>query len=163
MVWLGVPGGMESRLVPAERLSDRMGAGARLRGKGSGWALAPLRRAGAVLEALQVLRRVRPGVVLGAGRLVSGPGRHRRLAARIPLLIHEQNAVAGIDQPLPGVLRERVLEAFPGSSAGAHARAIGNPVRAEIAELPGPPAALRKARATGVACWCLAAARARSA
>jgi UDP-N-acetylglucosamine--N-acetylmuramyl-(pentapeptide) pyrophosphoryl-undecaprenol N-acetylglucosamine transferase len=60
-------------------------------------------------------------------------------------LIHEQNAVAGLTNRWLAHLASQVLEAFPGSfPPEAHARAIGNPVRAEIAAVPSPP--LRFAR-----------------
>jgi UDP-N-acetylglucosamine--N-acetylmuramyl-(pentapeptide) pyrophosphoryl-undecaprenol N-acetylglucosamine transferase len=78
--------------------------------------------------------------VLGAGGYVSGPGGIAAWLMRVPLLIHEQNAVAGMTNRWLARLAVRVLEAFPGSfSPRLHARAIGNPVRAVIAAVPPPP------------------------
>jgi UDP-N-acetylglucosamine--N-acetylmuramyl-(pentapeptide) pyrophosphoryl-undecaprenol N-acetylglucosamine transferase len=75
VVWLGVPGSMESRLVPANGFPIEWLRVAGIRGKGAAaWALAPLRVMKAVFEAVRVLRRVRPRSVLGLGGYVSGPG-----------------------------------------------------------------------------------------
>jgi UDP-N-acetylglucosamine--N-acetylmuramyl-(pentapeptide) pyrophosphoryl-undecaprenol N-acetylglucosamine transferase len=140
VVWLGVPASMESRLVPANGFPIEWVRVKGLRGKGlAAWMLAPLRLIVAVLQATRVLRRVRPRAVLGAGGYVSGPGGIAAWLLRIPLLIHEQNAVAGLTNRWLARIAAQVLEAFPGSfSAGVHARTIGNPVRADIAAIPEP-------------------------
>ncbi len=141
VVWLGVPGSMESRLVPAQGFPIEWVRVAGIRGKGAGaWLLAPLRVGRAVAQAMGVLRRVRPRSVLGAGGYVSGPGGIAAWLLGIPLLIHEQNAVPGMTNRWLARIATQVLEAFPGSFAGrVHATAIGNPVRADIAAL-APPA-----------------------
>jgi UDP-N-acetylglucosamine--N-acetylmuramyl-(pentapeptide) pyrophosphoryl-undecaprenol N-acetylglucosamine transferase len=140
VVWLGVPGSMESRLVPAQGFPIEWIRVAGIRGKGAlAWVLAPLRILKAVAQALGVLRRVKPRSVLGAGGYVSGPGGIAAWLLRIPLLIHEQNAVAGLTNRWLARLATQVLEAFPGSFEPAvHAHAIGNPVREDIAALPAP-------------------------
>jgi UDP-N-acetylglucosamine--N-acetylmuramyl-(pentapeptide) pyrophosphoryl-undecaprenol N-acetylglucosamine transferase len=140
VVWLGVPGSMESRLVPSNGFPIEWVQVAGIRGKGAAtWAMAPFRVMKAVLEALKVLRRVRPRSVLGAGGYVSGPGGLAAWLLRLPLLIHEQNAAPGMTNRWLARLATQVLEAFPGSfSASLHAQTIGNPVRAEIAALPAP-------------------------
>jgi UDP-N-acetylglucosamine--N-acetylmuramyl-(pentapeptide) pyrophosphoryl-undecaprenol N-acetylglucosamine transferase len=142
VVWLGVPGSMESRLVPANGFPIEWVRVAGIRGKGlAAWLLAPLRIIRAVAQAMGVLRRVQPRSVLGAGGYVSGPGGIAAWLLRIPLLIHEQNAVAGMTNRWLARLATQVLEAFPGSfAAEVHARAIGNPVRADIAGLAAPQA-----------------------
>jgi UDP-N-acetylglucosamine--N-acetylmuramyl-(pentapeptide) pyrophosphoryl-undecaprenol N-acetylglucosamine transferase len=142
VVWLGVPGSMESRLVPANGFPIEWVRVGGIRGKGlKTWLLAPVRILAAVAEALGVLRRVRPCAVLGFGGYVSGPGGIAARLLRIPLLIHEQNAIAGMTNRWLARLATQVLEAFPGSfSPEVHARAIGNPVRADIAALPEPEA-----------------------
>jgi UDP-N-acetylglucosamine--N-acetylmuramyl-(pentapeptide) pyrophosphoryl-undecaprenol N-acetylglucosamine transferase len=141
VVWLGVPGSMESRLVPARGFPIEWVRVAGIRGKGiQAWLLAPWRIIKAVAQTLRVLRRLRPRVVLGAGGYVSGPGGIAAWLLRIPLLIHEQNAIAGLTNRWLARIATEVLEAFPGSFAPrVHARAIGNPVRADIAAL-APPA-----------------------
>jgi UDP-N-acetylglucosamine--N-acetylmuramyl-(pentapeptide) pyrophosphoryl-undecaprenol N-acetylglucosamine transferase len=140
VVWLGVPGGMESRLVPAHGFAIEWVRVAGIRGKGiKAWLLAPLRIVKAVAQALGVLRRVQPRSVLGLGGYVSGPGGIAAWLLRIPLLIHEQNAIAGLTNRWLARLATQVLEAFPGSfKSRVHARAIGNPVRADIAALAKP-------------------------
>ncbi len=140
VVWLGVPGSMESRLVPANGFPIEWVRVAGIRGKGAAaWVFAPLRVMKAVLEALAVLRRVRPRSVLGAGGYVSGPGGVAAWVLRLPLLIHEQNAAPGMTNRWLARLATRVLQAFPGSfPAARHAQTIGNPVRAEIAAIPPP-------------------------
>jgi UDP-N-acetylglucosamine--N-acetylmuramyl-(pentapeptide) pyrophosphoryl-undecaprenol N-acetylglucosamine transferase len=142
VVWLGVPGSMESRLVPANGFPIEWVRVAGIRGKGvKAWLLAPWRVLKAVAQAAGVLRRVRPRSVLGAGGYVSGPGGIAAWLMRVPLLIHEQNAVAGLTNRWLARIAGQVLEAFPGSfAAKVHARAIGNPVRADIAALPEPQA-----------------------
>jgi UDP-N-acetylglucosamine--N-acetylmuramyl-(pentapeptide) pyrophosphoryl-undecaprenol N-acetylglucosamine transferase len=142
VVWLGVPGSMESRLVPANGFPIEWVRVAGIRGKGAAaWAMAPLRVLKAVLQAMNVLRRVRPRSVLGAGGYVSGPGGVAAWVLRVPLLIHEQNAAPGMTNRWLARFATQVLQAFPGSfPAARHAQTIGNPVRAEIAALPAPEA-----------------------
>lgn len=142
VVWLGVPGSMESKLVPAHGFPIEWVRVAGIRGKGAlALALAPLRIARAVAEAMGVLRRVRPRSVLGAGGYVSGPGGIAAWLLHIPLLIHEQNAIPGLTNRWLARIASVVLEAFPGSFAPRlKPLAIGNPVRADIAALPAPEA-----------------------
>jgi UDP-N-acetylglucosamine--N-acetylmuramyl-(pentapeptide) pyrophosphoryl-undecaprenol N-acetylglucosamine transferase len=142
VVWLGVPGSMESRLVPANGFPIEWVRVAGIRGKGlKAWLLAPVSIVRAVAQAMGVLRRVQPRSVLGAGGYVSGPGGIAAWLLRVPLLIHEQNAVAGMTNRWLARLATQVLEAFPGSfGPQVHARAIGNPVRADIAALAVPRA-----------------------
>ena len=140
VVWLGVPGSMEARLVPKNGFPIEWVRVAGIRGKGvRTWAMAPLRIMRAVLQALAVFRRVRPRSVLGAGGYVSGPGGVAARLLRVPLLIHEQNAAPGMTNRLLARLASQVLQAFPGSfPAALHALTVGNPVRADIAALPAP-------------------------
>jgi UDP-N-acetylglucosamine--N-acetylmuramyl-(pentapeptide) pyrophosphoryl-undecaprenol N-acetylglucosamine transferase len=142
VVWLGVPGSMEARLVPANGFPIEWVHVRGIRGKGlKAWALAPLRIASAVIEAARIMRRLKPRAVLGAGGYVSGPGGIAAWLLRIPLLIHEQNAIAGFTNRWLARFATSVLEAFPGSFGGrVAARTVGNPVRADIAGLPEPAA-----------------------
>ena len=142
VVWLGVPGSMEAKLVPANGFPIEWIKVRGIRGKGAAaWVLAPFRILGAVLQAAAVLRRVRPRAVLGAGGYVSGPGGIAAWLLNIPLLIHEQNAIPGLTNRWLARLASQVLQAFPGSfDAGVRARTVGNPVREDIAALPEPAA-----------------------
>ncbi|MGA2187271.1 MAG: undecaprenyldiphospho-muramoylpentapeptide beta-N-acetylglucosaminyltransferase [Steroidobacteraceae bacterium] len=142
VVWLGVPASMEARLVPANGFPIEWVRVRGIRGKGvAAWAMAPLAIVNAVLQAVAVLRRVRPCAVLGAGGYVSGPGGIAAWLLRIPLLIHEQNAVPGLTNRWLARIAGQVLQAFPGSfKRSVHARTVGNPVRADIAAVPEPAA-----------------------
>jgi UDP-N-acetylglucosamine--N-acetylmuramyl-(pentapeptide) pyrophosphoryl-undecaprenol N-acetylglucosamine transferase len=140
VVWLGVPGSMESRLVPAQGFPMEWVRVAGIRGKGAlAWLFAPWRIVKAVSQAMGVLRRVKPRAVLGAGGYVSGPGGIAAWLMRVPLVIHEQNAIPGLTNRCLAKLATQVLEAFPGSfAASVGARTIGNPVRLDITSLPAP-------------------------
>jgi UDP-N-acetylglucosamine--N-acetylmuramyl-(pentapeptide) pyrophosphoryl-undecaprenol N-acetylglucosamine transferase len=140
VVWLGVPGSLEARLVPANGFPMEWVRIGGIRGKGLRQKLlAPLRIVKALAQSVRVLRRVRPRSVLGAGGYVSGPGGIAAWLLRIPLLIHEQNAIAGMTNRWLARFAGQVLEAFPGSfGPKVAAQTIGNPVRADIAALPAP-------------------------
>jgi UDP-N-acetylglucosamine--N-acetylmuramyl-(pentapeptide) pyrophosphoryl-undecaprenol N-acetylglucosamine transferase len=140
VVWLGVPGSMESRVVPANGFPMEWVRIAGLRGKGLlAWLVAPVRVLKGVFQVMAVLRRVRPRAVIGLGGYVSGPGGIAAWMLRIPLLIHEQNAVAGLTNRMLARLGAQVLEGFPDSfGARVKARCIGNPVRADIAAVAEP-------------------------
>jgi UDP-N-acetylglucosamine--N-acetylmuramyl-(pentapeptide) pyrophosphoryl-undecaprenol N-acetylglucosamine transferase len=140
VVWLGARTGMEARLVPANGFPIEWIEVAGIRGKGwRAWLLAPLRIATAVAQARAVLKRVAPRAVLGCGGFVSGPGGIAAWLLRIPLVVHEQNAVAGLTNRCLARLAAQVLEAFPHSfGAAVTARCVGNPVRADIAALAPP-------------------------
>jgi UDP-N-acetylglucosamine--N-acetylmuramyl-(pentapeptide) pyrophosphoryl-undecaprenol N-acetylglucosamine transferase len=141
VVWLGTQRGLEARVVPAERIPIEWLSVGGLRGKGIMTLLAaPFRLALALAQALRVMWHYRPLVVVGLGGFVTGPGGVAAWLMRRPLLIHEQNAVAGFTNRCLSHLAREVLEAFPGSFGGAgRARAIGNPVRQDISAI-APPA-----------------------
>ena len=140
VLWLGTARGLESRVIPAEGIPLERLSVAGLRGKGAlSWLTAPFRLTLALLQALRVMRRYRPLVVVGLGGFVSGPGGLAAWLTRRPLLIHEQNAIAGFTNRVLAHLARVVLEAFPGSfGREVHARVIGNPVRRDITALPPP-------------------------
>jgi UDP-N-acetylglucosamine--N-acetylmuramyl-(pentapeptide) pyrophosphoryl-undecaprenol N-acetylglucosamine transferase len=142
VIWLGTARGLESRVIPAEGIPiEELSIGG-LRGKGLLTLLAaPFRLALALAQALSVMRRYRPLVVVGLGGFVTGPGGVAAWLTRAPLVIHEQNAIAGFTNRILAHLARQVLEGFPGSfGADVHARVIGNPVRADISALPPPSA-----------------------
>jgi UDP-N-acetylglucosamine--N-acetylmuramyl-(pentapeptide) pyrophosphoryl-undecaprenol N-acetylglucosamine transferase len=134
VVWLGTRRGLEAELVPARGIEIEWISIAGVRGRGVGaWIAAPFKIAWAILQALAVMLRRRPGAVLGLGGFVAGPGGIAAWLARKPLVIHEQNAVAGTTNRLLARFACRVFEAFAGSFPGsARALEIGNPVRAAI-------------------------------
>ncbi|MEO0996264.1 MAG: undecaprenyldiphospho-muramoylpentapeptide beta-N-acetylglucosaminyltransferase [Pseudomonadota bacterium] len=147
VVWLGTRRGLEARVVPESGIAIEWLSVKGLRGKGwQSWLVAPLELVRAVTQALAVIRRRRPDAVLGMGGFVAGPGGLAAWLTRRPLVIHEQNAVAGLTNRLLARFARVVLEAFPGTfSSRARVRTVGNPVRREIAALP-PPAERLAAR-----------------
>jgi UDP-N-acetylglucosamine--N-acetylmuramyl-(pentapeptide) pyrophosphoryl-undecaprenol N-acetylglucosamine transferase len=134
VVWLGTQRGLEARLVPQHGIEIEWITIAGVRGRGAwAWATAPFRLAAAVVEALGALRRRRPAAVLGMGGFVAGPGGLAAWLTRRPLLIHEQNSVAGTTNRMLAPLAARIFEAFPGSfPRGTRAELVGNPVRRSL-------------------------------
>ncbi len=134
VVWLGTQHGLEARLVPEAGIEVEWISIYGLRGKGiTGLLLAPWRLLKAVVQSLRAIRRQRPDVVLGMGGFVAGPGGVAAWLLRIPLLIHEQNAVAGLTNRLLAPLAQQILEAFPGAfSDQSKVSTIGNPLRTSL-------------------------------
>jgi UDP-N-acetylglucosamine--N-acetylmuramyl-(pentapeptide) pyrophosphoryl-undecaprenol N-acetylglucosamine transferase len=140
IVWLGTQRGIESRLVPAEGIPVEWLSVSGLRGKGALTLLAaPVRLLLALSQAWRAVRKHQPRVVLGAGGFASGPGGIAAWLLRRPLVVHEQNAVAGLTNRVLARFATRVLEGFPNSFGDrVHAVRVGNPVRPEIAAIAPP-------------------------
>ncbi|HEY5718103.1 MAG TPA: undecaprenyldiphospho-muramoylpentapeptide beta-N-acetylglucosaminyltransferase [Motiliproteus sp.] len=138
--WLGTAAGIEAELIPAADIPLHCIAVAGLRGKGKlGLLLAPFKLLRATWQALGVIGRVQPVCVLGMGGFASGPGGLAAWLRRIPLLIHEQNAIPGMTNRILARLATRVMEAFPGAfEPQRQALATGNPIRSSIMQLPAP-------------------------
>jgi UDP-N-acetylglucosamine--N-acetylmuramyl-(pentapeptide) pyrophosphoryl-undecaprenol N-acetylglucosamine transferase len=135
VAWLGTHAGLEARVVPACGIPMHWIKVKGLRGKGALRLLAaPFMLLWSMLQAAGVLLRVRPAAVLGMGGYTTGPGGVMAWLLRRPLVIHEQNSVAGLTNRLLRPLAHAALEAFPGSLKNA--KHTGNPVRRSIAELP---------------------------
>lgn len=135
--WLGTPHGLENRLVPAAGIDLERVRITGLRGRGMlGWLAAPLRVVRAMFQARRILHKRRPGCVLSMGGYAAGPGGLMARLMGIPLVVHEQNAIAGLTNRLLAPLARRVCSGFPDTLR--RARFTGNPVRAEIASLPHP-------------------------
>ena len=149
VVWLGTQRGLEARVVPAENIAIEWLSMSGLRGKGLVTLLAaPFKLLWSIWQALGVMRRRRPALVVGFGGFVTGPGGVAAWLTRRPLMIHEQNAIAGYSNRLLAHLTRNVLAAFPKAfPAGVEARVVGNPVRADI--VMQPPPADRFARREG--------------
>ena len=139
-VWLGVVSGMEARLVPQHGFACEWVQMAGLRGKGVKRLLgAPWMLARAVAQCRAVIRRVRPAVVIGFGGYVTAPGGIAARMSGVPVIVHEQNSVAGLANRLLAKFAVRVLTAFPGVFAdNAKVRLTGNPIRDEIAHVAEP-------------------------
>ncbi len=137
VVWLGNPGGMEATLVPRHGIPMKWVRFGGLRGKG--WAtrlMLPFNLVRAFWQSLRVLREVRPAVVLGMGGYVAFPAGVMAALTRVPLVVHEQNSVAGLTNRVLARLADRVLVAFPEAIEGA--QWSGNPVRDDVAAIEPP-------------------------
>jgi UDP-N-acetylglucosamine--N-acetylmuramyl-(pentapeptide) pyrophosphoryl-undecaprenol N-acetylglucosamine transferase len=140
VTWLGSLNGLEATLVPPTGIPIEYVSIGGLRGKGLLTRIAaPFRLAYALVQSLTIMIRLWPRAVLGLGGFVTGPAGLAAWIVRRPLVIHEQNAVAGYTNRILSRLATDVLEAFPGGFPHkVGARAIGNPVRREISDLPNP-------------------------
>ena len=138
--WLGTRSGFEAQVVPESGFCMEWIEVQGLRGTGLGrWLVAPFKLGLAMVQALRVLRRKRPGVVLGMGGFVTGPGGLMARVMGIPLVVHEQNAIPGMTNQWLARFANRVLEAFPGSfTPERRAQVTGNPVRTDITALAAP-------------------------
>ena len=137
IVWMGNPDGMEARIVPQrgyETAWVRFGA---LRGKGLlRKLLLPVNLLSGFWQALRALRRLEPDVVLGMGGYITFPGGMMASLLGRPLVLHEQNSVAGLANRVLAKVADRVLSGFP--EVMDNAEWLGNPVRAEITAVLPP-------------------------
>ncbi len=140
VIWMGTRKGLEADIVPRAGFDMEWVSVSGLRGKGlSSWVLAPFKLTWAMAQSLAIIMRRRPMMVLGVGGFVTGPGGFVAWLLHKPLVIHEQNAVAGMTNRWLSHCATKVLEAFPGTfPAQAKVIATGNPVRAEIMTVPSP-------------------------
>jgi UDP-N-acetylglucosamine--N-acetylmuramyl-(pentapeptide) pyrophosphoryl-undecaprenol N-acetylglucosamine transferase len=137
VVWMGTRKGLEARVVPAAGIPIAWLSVTGLRGKGIATRLlAPFRLLRALTQALAVMLRHRPCAVLGMGGFVAGPAGLMAVLTGRPLLIHEQNAVAGLTNRVLARIARRVFTGFPNALPGEEM--VGNPVRVDIAALPHP-------------------------
>ncbi|QEZ47867.1 undecaprenyldiphospho-muramoylpentapeptide beta-N-acetylglucosaminyltransferase [Cupriavidus oxalaticus] len=139
IVWLGNRTGMEATLVPKHGIPMEYIQFGGLRGKGLlTKLLLPLNLLRAFWQSIGALRRVRPNVVLGMGGYITFPaGMMASLLGR-PLVLHEQNSLAGLANKVLAKVADRVLCAFPDTLPGGEW--TGNPVREELAHLDAPEA-----------------------
>ena len=144
VVWMGHPERMEGRLVPAQGFELAPMRFSGVRGKGVMALLKlPFTLGGACCQAWKCLKKIKPDVVLGMGGYPAFPGGLMAALRRTPLVIHEQNAVAGSANRLLARVAKKVLVGFPGALRGAVM--VGNPVRRELAQV-APPAQRYAAR-----------------
>jgi UDP-N-acetylglucosamine--N-acetylmuramyl-(pentapeptide) pyrophosphoryl-undecaprenol N-acetylglucosamine transferase len=137
VTWLGAPNSMEAELVPKHGYPVAWVNFGGLRGKGLvRKLLLPINLLRALGQSAAAIFRHRPDVVLGLGGYITFPGGLMAWLLRRPLVIHEQNSVAGLSNKALGKLATRVLSGFP--QVLPDAEWVGNPVRASIAVLPVP-------------------------
>ncbi|KGQ69937.1 UDP-N-acetylglucosamine--N-acetylmuramyl-(pentapeptide) pyrophosphoryl-undecaprenol N-acetylglucosamine transferase [Chelonobacter oris] len=135
--WLGTQDRMEAALVPKHGIPIEFIQISGLRGKGlKALLVAPFAITRAVWQAVKIIRRYKPHAVLGMGGYVSGPGGIAAKLCGVPIVLHEQNAVAGLTNKWLAKIATRVLQAFP--KAFAEAEVVGNPVRQALFEQPAP-------------------------
>lgn len=135
--WMGTQRGIESTLVPEANIKLNIIQIEGVRGKGIlGLLTAPFKIVHAIYQALNILSIEKPDVVLGMGGFAAGPGGVAAKLKGIPLIIHEQNAVAGTTNTLLSKIADSVAQAFPGTFPdGKKAITCGNPVRQNIVQM----------------------------
>ena len=135
--WMGTQQGIESTLVPAADIDLNIIQIEGVRGKGKlGLLLAPFRIVHAIYQALVILKKESPDVVLGMGGFAAGPGGVAAKLKGIPLIIHEQNAVAGTTNKLLSRVANTVAQAFSAAFSNLDsAISCGNPVRQDIVSM----------------------------
>jgi UDP-N-acetylglucosamine--N-acetylmuramyl-(pentapeptide) pyrophosphoryl-undecaprenol N-acetylglucosamine transferase len=135
--WLGAPGSMESQIVPKRGIPLETIDFGGVRGKGvKTLVLLPLKILRAFWQSIRVVRRVRPQVVVGLGGYITFPGGMMSVLLGKPLVLHEQNSVAGMANKVLAGVADRVYSAFP--DVLKKAQWIGNPLRAEFLHQPSP-------------------------
>lgn len=135
--WLGAPGSMESRLVPPRGFALETIDFGGVRGKGvRTLVFLPLKLLRAFWQALSVVRRVQPDVLVGLGGYITFPGGMMGTLLGKPLVLHEQNSVAGMANKVLAGIADRVFTAFP--HVFKKAEWVGNPLRAEFLRQPAP-------------------------
>jgi UDP-N-acetylglucosamine--N-acetylmuramyl-(pentapeptide) pyrophosphoryl-undecaprenol N-acetylglucosamine transferase len=139
VIWLGSKNGMEADLVPRRGFEMAWVRFSGLRGKGwLRYSFLPLRLLVAFFQSAREIFRCRPDVVLGMGGYIAFPGGMMAVLLNRPLVIHEQNSVAGLANRVLAQVADVILTGFPG--ALSKSIVCGNPVRAEIAAVPEPQA-----------------------
>ena len=135
--WLGSAGGMEVELIGKTKIPLYLISISGLRGNGIfGWIKAPFTLLKAVVQALIIIRKQKPDVVIGFGGFASGPGGVASFLAGTPLLIHEQNAVAGLTNKILAKFAKKVFQAFPDAfETVKNVETVGNPIRKAIIDL----------------------------
>lgn len=138
IVWLCTEGGMENRLIEGKPYEKAMITIQGVRGKGLvGWLLLPIKLLKAFAQSRAALKQHQPNVVLGMGGFAAFPGGFMAKLMNKPLVIHEQNSIAGLTNKVLAKFAMRVLAAFP-AAFGDKATLVGNPVRQDITQLPTP-------------------------
>ncbi|OOH92372.1 undecaprenyldiphospho-muramoylpentapeptide beta-N-acetylglucosaminyltransferase [Pasteurellaceae bacterium 15-036681] len=135
--WLGTKDRMEADLVPKHGIPIEFIQISGLKGKGVGALLtAPFAILRAVLQARKIIKNYKPDAVLGMGGYVSGPGGIAAKLCGVPVILHEQNAVAGLTNVWLSKIARRTLQAFP--NVFPNAEVVGNPVRQDLFDIEAP-------------------------
>lgn len=136
ILWLGTRGRMEEQLVPKYGFDIKYIDVKGVRRNGLKTLLkAPFMIVKAIMQARKVIQEFKPDVVLGMGGYASGPGGAAAFLSGIPVVLHEQNAAAGMTNKLLFKIASRVMLGFPGAFKGDKVTVVGNPVRESIIAL----------------------------
>lgn len=142
--WLGTENGIEADVIPAANIKLHCIAIKGVRGNGLvGLLAAPFKIVTAVAQARKVIKEIQPDVVVGFGGYVTGPGGVAAKLAAVPLVVHEQNAIAGLTNKLLAKISNKTLQAFPNTLS--QAKTVGNPVRAALMQIAVPSARINTA------------------
>lgn len=153
--WLGTAERMEAEIVPKNGYPISFINIAGIRNKGwQTWLKTPFKILQSVMQSIQVLKEVKPDVVLGMGGYASAPGGVAAWLLGIPLVLHEQNAVAGMTNRFLSRIATKTLSAFPGAfSDRVTPNVVGNPLRSDITSIenvmPEQPATSKKVLVVG--------------
>jgi UDP-N-acetylglucosamine--N-acetylmuramyl-(pentapeptide) pyrophosphoryl-undecaprenol N-acetylglucosamine transferase len=137
ILWVGNPQKMEGKLVAQAGYQMVPVYFSGVRGKG--WrdlVKAPFALLKACLTVWQAMSAQRPNVVLGMGGYVAMPGGIVSWLRGVPLVLHEQNAVAGMTNRWLAKIARAVMAGFPNAIPGAEV--VGNPVRAAMLKIESP-------------------------
>ena len=138
IAWLGTANRMEAQLVPKYGYPIHFIDVAGVRGNGLLRKLkAPFQVLAAIWQAKKVMKSIKPDLVLGMGGFASGPGGIAAWLGNIPLILHEQNAAAGMTNRILSRFASHLLTAFPGLFTGnkgleKKVKLVGNPVRSSL-------------------------------
>lgn len=135
--WLGTKDRMEAELVPKHGIDIEFIEISGIKGKGFVTLLkAPFAILKAVMQARKIIKNYQPNAVLGMGGYVSGPGGIAAKLCGVPVILHEQNAVAGLTNKWLSKIARKTLQAFP--TAFPSAEVVGNPVRQDLFQIAAP-------------------------
>jgi len=134
--WLGTADRMEARIVPEHGYDISFISISGLRGKNLvAMFVMPFKLLRSLIQARRVINKVKPDVVLGMGGYASAPGGLAAWLSKIPLIVHEQNAAAGLSNRLLARIADKICSAFPDAFASSiGAEVVGNPLRASIGQ-----------------------------
>ena len=140
VIWLGTKHGLDAKLVPQEGIKFYQISMVAFRGKGILRLLTtPFRLIQTIIQTIKIIHKTKPDTILGMGGYVTAPAGIAAWLLRKKLVIHEQNAIAGMSNRYLGKIANVVLQAFPDTFAVSNkVLTVGNPVREAIALIPAP-------------------------
>lgn len=131
--WLGSNHGMENTIVPKHKIKLHCVSSVGLRGKSlANLIKAPFLLGYATLQVVKIFIKIKPDVVLGMGGFSAGIGGVIAWIFRVPLVIHEQNAIPGTTNKLLAKIASKVFQAFAHTFAKKIATTSGNPISFKV-------------------------------